>query len=124
MTSPRQPMSQSLTLPQIPFPLSERKLVFLIGALQFISALDFILVLPLGPDLARALGIPMSKLGIIAGGYSGAAALAGIAGTFFLDRFDRRLALVGAMAGLVLGTFACGFVTGLPTLIAARVFAG
>lgn len=117
-------MSQTLTLPQIPFPLSERKLVFLIGALQFISALDFILVLPLGPDFAKALGIPMSKLGIIAGSYTAAAALAGIAGTFFLDRFDRRLALVWAMAGLVLGTFAGGFATSLPTLIAARVFAG
>ncbi len=117
-------MSQSLTLPQIPFPLSERKLVFLLGALQFISTLDFMMVLPLGPDLAGALGIPMSKLGIIAGSYTAAAALAGIAGTFFLDRVDRRLALVWAMAGLVLGTFAGGFVTSLPTLIAARGFAG
>jgi len=117
-------MSQSLTLPQTPAPLSERKLVFLIGALQFICTLDFMMVLPLGPDFARALGIPMSKLGIIAGSYTAAAALAGIAGAFFLDRFDRRLALVWAMAGLVLGTFAGGFVTGLPTLIAARMFAG
>src|SRR5689334_422602 len=34
---------------------SERKLVFLIGAVQFINTLDFLMVMPLGPDFARAL---------------------------------------------------------------------
>lgn len=108
----------------IPFLLSERKLVFLIGALQFVSTLDFMMVLPLGPDFASALGIPNSELGIVVGSYTAAAALAGIAGAFFLDRFDRRLALVWAMAGLVLGTAAGGLVTGITSLVAARVFAG
>jgi predicted MFS family arabinose efflux permease len=108
----------------MPSPLSERKLIFLIGAVQFINTLDFMMVMPLGPDFARSLGIPSSQLGLIGGSYTAAAAVAGIAGAFFLDRFDRRRALAVALAGLVLGTAAGGLATGLPTLLAARVVAG
>jgi predicted MFS family arabinose efflux permease len=108
----------------IPAPLSERRLVFLIGAVQFINVLDFMMVMPMGPDFARALGIPSSQLGLIGGSYTVAAAAAGIAGAFFLDRFDRRRALAVALAGLVLGTLAGGFAIGLGTLLAARVLAG
>jgi predicted MFS family arabinose efflux permease len=108
----------------MPSPLSERKLVFLIGAVQFINTLDFMMVMPMGPDFAKALGIPSSDLGLVGGSYTAAAAVAGVIGAFFLDRFDRRKALAVAIAGLVLGTAAGGLATGLGTLLAARVIAG
>jgi predicted MFS family arabinose efflux permease len=104
--------------------LSERKLVLLIGSIQFVNVLDFMMVMPLGPDFARDLGIPSSQLGLIGGSYTAAAAIAGIAGAFFLDRFDRRRALAVALAGLVLGTVAGGFATGLPSLLGTRILAG
>jgi predicted MFS family arabinose efflux permease len=104
--------------------VSERAVVSLIGAVQFINILDFMMVMPLGPDFADSLGIPVSKLGLIGGSYTAAAAVSGIVGSFFLDRFDRRSALAVAMAGLVVGTAAGGFATGLGTLMAARVLAG
>ncbi len=98
--------------------------MFLIGAVQFVNVLDFMMVMPLGPDLATALGVPASQLGLVGGSYTAAAAVAGIIGAFFLDRFDRRRALAVALAGLVVGTAAGGLATGLGTLIAARVVAG
>ncbi len=104
--------------------VSERMLVFLIGAIQFVNILDFVMVMPLGPDFARTLGIPLSKLGLVGGSYTLAAATAGLAGSFFLDRFDRRSALAVSMAGLALGTCAGGLATGLPSLLAARLLAG
>jgi predicted MFS family arabinose efflux permease len=104
--------------------VSERAIVFLVGAVQFVNILDFMMVMPLGPDFARALGIPTSHLGYIGGSYTAAAAVAGLAGSLFLDRFDRRKALAVAMLGLVLGTAAGGLATGLGTLMAARVLAG
>jgi predicted MFS family arabinose efflux permease len=104
--------------------VSERLLVFLIGAVQFVNILDFVMVMPLGPDFARALDIPLSKLGLVGGSYTLAAAVAGLLGSLFLDRFDRRSALAVAMGGLALGTFAGGLAQGLPTLLAARVLAG
>jgi len=103
---------------------SERAIVFLVGAVQFVNILDFMMVMPLGPDFARALGIPTSHLGYIGGAYTAAASVAGLAGSLFLDRFDRRKALAVAMLGLVIGTAAGGFATGLPSLMAARVLAG
>jgi predicted MFS family arabinose efflux permease len=103
---------------------SEAKIIFLIGAVQCINILDFMMVMPLGPDFTTALGIASSEIGKIGGSYTAAAALSGIIGARFLDRFDRRKALAVAMLGLALGTAAGGFATGLGTLILARVIAG
>jgi predicted MFS family arabinose efflux permease len=103
---------------------SERSIVFLIGAVQFINILDFMMVMPLGPDFARALAIDGSHLGLIGGSYAAAAAISGLLGSLFLDRFDRRKVLALAMLGLVLGTAAGGLATGLYSLMAARVLAG
>jgi predicted MFS family arabinose efflux permease len=104
--------------------VGERGVVFLVGAVQFVNILDFMMVMPLGPDFAASLGIPTSHLGFIGGAYTAAAAVAGMVGATFLDRFDRRGALGVAMTGLVIGTALGGVATGLLSLIAARVVAG
>ncbi|MGZ3405110.1 MAG: MFS transporter [Polyangia bacterium] len=104
--------------------VSERRVVFLVGAVQFVNVLDFTMVMPLGPDFARALHIPTSELGKVVAGYGQAAALSGFLGSFFLDRFDRRKALAVAMLGLVAGTLAGGLARDLPSLTLARVIAG
>lgn len=103
---------------------SEGWMVFLVGAVQFVNIWDFVMVMPLGPDFARALDIPLSRLGLLGGAYTAAAAVAGILGSTFLDRFDRRPALSIAMTGLVLGTLAGGLAWSFPTLLAARFLAG
>lgn len=99
-------------------------MIFLVASVQFVNILDFMMVMPLGPDFALALDIPVSRLGLIGGSYTAAAALAGAAGLLFLDRFDRRSALGVAMLGLSLGTAAGGLARGLTGLVAARVLAG
>lgn len=103
---------------------SERLIIFLIGAIQFVNVLDFVMVMPLGPDFAAALGIATSRIGIVGGSYTAAAAVAGVVGSLFLDKFDRRVALAVAMVGLVIGTALGGLATGLPSLLLARVVAG
>jgi predicted MFS family arabinose efflux permease len=105
-------------------PVSERAVVLLIAAIQFINILDFMIVMPLGPDFARELGIGSNNIGFIAGSYTMAAAVSGVACAFFLDRFDRRRALAVAMLGLITGTALCGLSWNLPSLIGARVIAG
>jgi predicted MFS family arabinose efflux permease len=103
---------------------SERAIVFCVGAVQFVNILDFMMVMPLGPDFAVALGIPVSHIGYVGGAYTAAASVSGLAGAFFLDRFDRKKALSVAMLGLVLGTLSGAFARGLGTLMLARVVAG
>ncbi len=104
--------------------LTERRLLAIVGAIQFVNVLDFMMVLPLGPDFARALGIPTAELGLVGGSYTAAAALSGILGALVLDRFDRRQALAVALGGLALGTLAGAFAGSLASMLAARILAG
>jgi predicted MFS family arabinose efflux permease len=110
--------------PSAPRVASERLIIFLVGAIQFVNVLDFMMVMPLGPDFADALGIATSHIGVVGGSYTAAAAVSGLVGSLFLDRFDRRLALGVAMLGLVAGTALGGVAVGLGTLLLARVVAG
>ncbi len=102
----------------------ERTILFLVAAVQFINICDFMMLAPLGPQLARSIGMAESKLANATAAYTFAAGLAGIAGSFFLDRFDRRKVLAVSMLGLVVGTAAGGFATDFASLVVARMFAG
>lgn len=102
----------------------ERRIIFLVGAIQFVNVLDFMIVMPMGPDFAAALDISTAHIGLVGGIYTAAAALAGMIGSLFLDRFDRKKALTVSMLGLAVGTAVGGFATGLGTLLMARVLAG
>lgn len=103
---------------------SERAIVLIIAAVQFVNILDFMMVMPLGPDFAAALGIPTSQIGTIGGVYTAAAGVAGLLGGVTMDRFDRRLVLIVNMLGLVVATALGAFATGFGTLLAARIMAG
>ena len=91
---------------------------------QFINILDFMMVMPLGDDFARALDIDRAHIGYVSGAYTGAAFAAGLIGSRFLDRFDRRPALLVSVVGLAVGTALGGAATGLWSLLVARVIAG
>jgi predicted MFS family arabinose efflux permease len=102
----------------------ERLLVWTVGAVQFVNILDFMMVMPLGPDFAKALHVPTSVVGAVGGTYTAAAAIAGMVGSLFLDRFERRRALTVLMLGLALATALGGLAWDLPSLLGARVLAG
>lgn len=102
----------------------ERIAIIVIAAAQFVNIVDFMMVMPLGPDFAKALGIRVSHMGVLAGAYTMAAAISGLLGALFLDRIDRRKALVWSIVGLAAGTGAGAFATDFHTLLWARVFAG
>jgi predicted MFS family arabinose efflux permease len=104
--------------------VSERTILFLVGAVQFVNILDFMMIAPLGPRLAPAIGMPESHLADAVAAYTLAAGVAGVVGSFFLDRFDRRKVLAVCMLGLVLGTAAGGLATSFTTLVLARMLAG
>jgi predicted MFS family arabinose efflux permease len=104
--------------------VSERAVIFLIGAVQFVNILDFVMVMPLAPYFSGSLGIDSAHIGIVAGSYTAAASIAGLVGGYFLDRFDRRKALAVCMLGLVLATASAGLATGLYSMVGARVLAG
>src|SRR5262245_66452776 len=78
--------------------------VLVIAAVQFVNILDFVVVMPMGPDLAKRLLFSEASLGYVGGAYTAAACVTGLLGAGFLDRFDRKRALCVAMLGLAIGT--------------------
>ena len=93
------------------------------GAQAFL-ALDFVLLLPLGPDLAASLGFAAGHLGWLSGAYSGGALLAGLACVAWLDRLPRKLALLTAFALLSLAALAQGWVQSFIPLVGVRFVQG
>ncbi len=82
------------------------------------------MVAPLGPDFAKDLSIPTSTLGYITGSYTAAAAIAGLISSSFIDKFDRRSALLTTITGLVAATLAGGLAQDLNSMLIARISAG
>jgi predicted MFS family arabinose efflux permease len=104
--------------------MSERRVVWTVALVQLMNVLDFMIVMPLGDDFSKALDIPQSDTGYVAGAYTLAAFASGVLGARFLDRFCRKRVLLVAMTGLALGTVMGGLAVGLGSMIAARVVAG
>jgi len=102
----------------------ERLLLLILASVQFTSIVDFMVVMPLGPQLMRSLGLSPSRFGLIVSSYTIAAGIAGLLGSSVLDRFGRKAAFLGLYAGFVLGTLLCGLAWSYPTLLAARVVTG
>lgn len=101
-----------------------KRVIALAAALQFVYILDFIMVLPLGPDLARALNFPADRLGALTAAYTLASILSGLAMMRLLDRFERKSVVLGAFGLLALATLATIWASDLPTLMLARALTG
>lgn len=103
---------------------SETELLALLALMQFANIVDFMMVMPLAPDFALALGMAHSDVGLVAGSYTLAAMLAGLLGALFLDRLDRRRAVLLALLGLGLSTLAAALARDAGELYLARFLAG
>lgn len=105
-------------------PSQERLIVALLATMHFAHVLDFVIMMPLGPSLIHALHIDPPRFGHLVSAYAFAAAVSGLFGAFFMDRFDRKHALVFLFTGFTIGTLFCGIATDYYWMIAARVVAG
>jgi predicted MFS family arabinose efflux permease len=102
----------------------ERRIVWIAAIIQLINIIDFMMVMPLGPDISKDLPVSNSDIGIICGCYTLAVGISGIACAKFLDRFDRKHVALVTVFGLSLATLGTTFCWNLTTLIGARVLAG
>ena len=103
---------------------NEKLLLSLLAAVQFTNILDFVIMMPLGPQLMPALGIGPRQFGLVISAYTFSAGVTGLAAAFFLDRFNRKTALLALYVGFGLGTVACALAPTHHWLIAARVLTG
>ena len=105
-------------------PVHERFLLFILAAIQFTTIVDFLIILPLGPQYMRVFNISPAQFGLMVSAYAISAGIFGIIAGLFLDRFDRKPALLWLYSGFTLGTFFCAVAPTYHLLVAARVVAG
>src|SRR5215470_10852498 len=86
---------------------SERSLLLLLAAVQFTHIMDFMIMMPLGPQLMRELHISPGEFSSLVATYTISSGLVGLMAAPFIDRFDRRKLLLFTYAGFTLGTLAC-----------------
>jgi predicted MFS family arabinose efflux permease len=98
--------------------------LLLLAAIQFTINLDFLIILPLGPQYMRVMLITPAQFNLIVAAYAIAAGISGIAAGFFLDRFDRKTALLWLFLGFATGTLLCALAPTYRLLVAARAIAG
>lgn len=101
----------------------ELALLVTLAAIQFTHVVDFMIMMPLAPQLMRLWDIGPQAFGALVSAYTFAAAASGLLSVFVIDRYDRRHALLSLYGGFVLATALCGLAPGYEAL-AARVLAG
>jgi MFS transporter, DHA1 family, inner membrane transport protein len=103
---------------------SEALLLLLLASVQFTSIVDFMVVMPLGPQLMRTLELTTTQFGWIVSSYTIAAGLAGLLASSIMDRFGRKAAFLTLYGGFLVGTFLCGVAGSYYVLLSARVVTG
>jgi len=98
--------------------------LFSLAGIQFTHILDFMIMMPLGPEFIHELNINTHEFGLLLSSYTFAAALAGVFATYFVDRFERRVLLLSLYVCFIIATLVCGLAPDYHSLFIARAFAG
>lgn len=69
-------------------------ILLVLGGVQISHILDFMILMPLGPQFMRLFAIGPTQFGFLVSIYTFSAAAVGFAAAFFIDRFDRKKALL------------------------------
>ena len=102
----------------------ELPLLLTLAAVQFTHIVDFMIMMPLGPQFMRLFEIGPQQFSLMVSAYTFAAAASGFVAALWIDRFDRRRALLALYAGFIVATALCGLAANYPLLLLARVVAG
>lgn len=102
----------------------ELAVLLTLAAVQFTHIVDFMIVMPLGPQLMRVLDVGPQPFSLLVAAYMLAAAASGFVAAFWIDRYDRKRALLALYGGFVVATALCGLAPSYPLLLLARFGAG
>lgn len=102
----------------------ERRLVWLLALVQFTLIMDFMVMMPLGPQIMAAFDISPSKFAAAVSAYSWCSGLSALLAATYIDRFDRRKLLLSAYLLFAVSNVVCACATSFPLLLASRAFAG
>ncbi len=102
----------------------ERAVLLALAGVQISHILDFMILMPLGPQFMRMFDIGPTKFGLLVSVYTFSAAAVGFAAAFFIDRFDRKKALLILYAWFGATTLLAASSDSYAMLLTARAMAG
>ncbi len=106
------------------FSKAETLLIFLLACIQFTHIVDFMIIMPLGPQITRLMNISQQQFSYLVSSYTLAAGVSGFLSSFFVDFFDRKKILILFFVGFTLGTIACGLVESYAAFLIVRCLTG
>lgn len=105
-------------------PARERWLLLILAGTQFTHIMDFMVLAPLGPQLMRLFSISPQEFSLLVSSYMFTAAIVGLIAAFYIDRFDRRVALLWVYGGFAIATVLCAFAPNFHVLLLTRALSG
>ncbi len=105
-------------------PARERLVLWLLALTQFTVIMDFMVMMPLAPQLMTAFSIQPAAVSGAVSAYAWCAGLSGLAAAMYIDRFDRKKLLLVMFALFSLSNLACAAAPNFHVLVLSRAFAG
>ena len=105
-------------------PRRELWLLLTLAGIQFTHILDFMIMMPLGPQFTQLFNITGAQFGLLVSAYTLAAGASGLVASAYVDRFGRKRLLLVLYSLFALATLACGLAPTYGSLMAARIAAG
>ncbi len=103
---------------------NEKVVLLILAMVQFTHILDFMIIMPLGKQIMEIFSISPQEFSVIVSSYSFAAFAAGLIGAFFIDKYDRKTALLFTYVGFTIGTVACALAPTFEIFLLARSITG
>lgn len=105
-------------------PGRELALLLTLAGIQFTHVVDFMIMMPLGPQLTVLFWISDAEFGLLVSAYSLAVGLSGLLAASFVDRFERKRLLLTVYGLFTLTTLGCALAPTFGMLMLARIAAG
>lgn len=104
--------------------LRERSILLVLLGVQFTHLMDFMVLMPLGPQFMRIWQISTTQFAVLVSAYTLSAAITSLLWSLYVDRFDRKRALLFIYAGFAVSTILCAAAPDFAWLLAARTVSG
>lgn len=103
---------------------NERVLSIILAGINFTYIMDFMIMMPLGPQFKRLFDLDPHQWSLVISSYTFAAALSGIVAIFLLDFLDRKKSLLILYGGFIVATVMVGLSDSYVMLLTTRALAG